>query len=58
MTKPQEEGKKFVVEYKEDGKVVSKWHYDYSKSKFGPILVEEFDLPTKPRKSKSKPKKL
>ena len=58
MSKPQEEGKKFVVEYIENGKVISKWHYDYEKSKFGPILVEEFDLPPKQRKSKSKPKKL
>lgn len=58
MAKAQDEPKKFVVEYKENGKVISKWHYDYEKFKRGPILVEEFNLPSKEKASKSKPKKL
>lgn len=46
---------KFVVEYKsDDGKLEARWHYDYSKTKAGPVLVENFDLPPKERKKKTK----
>ena len=49
---------KFVVEYKsDDGKLEARWHYDYSKTKFGPVLVEHFDLPPKEKKSKRKSRK-
>lgn len=56
MTK-QEIPTKFVVEYKsDDGKLEARWHYDYSKTKAGPVLVEHFDLPPKERKKKKKAK--
>jgi hypothetical protein len=43
---------KFIVEYFNDQKQVqSRWHYDYEKTKNGPVLVEEFNLPQKERKS-------
>jgi len=46
---------KFVVEYKDEkGKIVSKWHYDLNKFSRGPILTEDFDLPSKEKKSKRK----
>lgn len=49
---------KFVVEYRSDnGKLEAKWHYDYSKTKAGPVLVEHFDLPSKEKKSKRKSSK-
>jgi len=46
---------KFVREYKDDTtkKVVSRWHYDYSITKYGPVLVEELDLPPKERKKRT-----
>lgn len=46
---------KFVREYKDDTnkKVLSRWHYDYSIRKNGPVLVEEFDLPPKERKKRT-----
>lgn len=49
---------KFVREYKDDTnkKVLSRWHYDYSIRKSGPVLVEEFDLPPKERKKRTNKK--
>ena len=48
---------KFIVEYLNDEKQVeSRWHYDYSKTKSGPVLVEEFNFPQKERKSKESKK--
>lgn len=46
---------KFVREYKDDTnkKVVSRWHYDYSITKNGPILVEELGLPPKEKKKRT-----
>jgi len=46
---------KFVREYKDDTgkKVVSRWYYDYSITKNGPILTEELVLPPKERKKKT-----
>jgi len=47
---PQE---KFVIEYKtEEGKLDARWHYDYSVTRKGPVLVENFNLPQKERKKK------
>ena len=47
--------RKFVREYMDDTnkKVMSRWHYDYSITKSGPVLVEEFGLPSKERKKRS-----
>lgn len=56
MSKATEDRIKFVVEYKDDkGKVVARWHYDYTKNKFGPVLTEDLDLP-KQEKKKAKSK--
>lgn len=53
LTKNVEPTLKFIVEYKSsDGKVTDRWHYDLSKSKNGPILVENLELPKKERKSR------
>ena len=47
---------KFVVEYKDDEKKLSsRWTYDLNKNPYGPILVEEFNLP-RPEKRKRKKK--
>lgn len=35
-------------------KLESRWHYDLKKFRNGPILVEEFDLTEKEKKSKKK----
>lgn len=44
---------KFIREYKsEDGKLESRWHYDRTISLYGPILVEEFNLPRKEKTMK------
>ena len=40
--------------YDENKKLSSRWHYDLTKSKNGPIMVEHFNLPAKPKKIKSK----
>jgi len=40
--------------YDSDKKLSSRWHYDLTKSKNGPIMVEHFNLPSKPKKIKSK----
>lgn len=49
---------KFVREYRDEvtKKLTSRWHYDLSITKYGPVLVEEFDLPPKQRKKRSKKK--
>lgn len=48
---------KFVVEYRNDEKQIeSRWHYDYSKTKKGPVLVEELILPKKEKKKVGKDK--
>lgn len=49
---------KFVREYMDDTnkKVASRWHYDYSITKNGPVLVEEFALPPKEKKTRTKKK--
>ena len=44
---------KFVIEYRNyEKQVESRWHYDYSKTKRGPVLVEELLLPGKERKKR------
>jgi hypothetical protein len=52
---------KFVREYfsynseTREKKIDSRWHYDLNKQPYGPILVEEFNLP-RPEKKKRKKK--
>lgn len=57
MTKVTEQQSKYVIrEYYDDNKKLeSRWTYNYSVSKYGPVLVEEFNLPRKEKKSR-KPK--
>jgi len=44
---------KFVVEYfTHDKKLDSRWHYNYAKTKNGPVLVENFIVSEKGRKKK------
>lgn len=46
---------KFVREYHDDDKKLeSRWHYDLSVTKNGPVLVESFNLPKKEKKKKEK----
>ena len=55
MAKATEAQSKFIVEYKDEtGKLEARWHYDHEKNRFGPILVEEFNLPKKERTKKKK----
>lgn len=55
MAKATEVQSKFIVEYKDEtGKLDSRWHYDYAKFTFGPILVEEFNLARKDKSRKEK----
>lgn len=54
MAKHQEEQRKKIIEYKDEGKVVARWHYDLDVFTRGPILVEELALPPKQKRSKSK----
>ena len=42
--------------YDINNKLSSRWHYDLSKYKNGPIMVEHFNLPTNQAKIKSKVK--
>ena len=59
MTSPK--STKFVREYfsynaeTREKKIDSRWHYDLNKHPYGPILVEEFNLP-RPEKKKRKKK--
>ena len=45
---------KFVREYIDEAtkKLTARWHYDTSITKYGPVLVEEFGLPPKEKKSR------
>jgi hypothetical protein len=44
---------KFVIEYKdESGKVTDRWHYDRNIHPYGPILVENCNVPRKEKKAK------
>lgn len=54
MAKPVLEAPtKFVVEYfAEDKKLDSRWHYDYAKTKHGPVLVEDLSSLGKSKKKK------
>lgn len=57
LSKVTETPVKFVVEYKDDdGKVTDRWHYDRSKFPYGPILVENLELPQKEKKSRKNKK--
>lgn len=50
---------KFVREYRDEvtKKITSRWHYDLSINKYGPILVEDLEeLPPKERKKRTKKK--
>ena len=49
---------KFVREYKDEvtKKITDRWHYDLTINKYGPILVENFELPPKERKKRTKKK--
>ena len=40
--------------YDSDNKLSSRWHYDLTKYKNGPVMVEHFNLPAKQKKIKSK----
>lgn len=40
--------------YDDDKKLDARWHYDLNVTKNGPVLVENFNLPRKERKKKSK----
>jgi hypothetical protein len=57
---PIEKPTKFVREYytfsweTREKKIDSRWHYDLKKFPYGPVLVEEFNLPAKEKKSKKK----
>lgn len=53
----QETPTKFTVEYfTEDKKIDARWHYDYSKTKNGPVLVENFNIPQQEKVVKKKKK--
>lgn len=53
----QETLTKFTVEYfTEDKKIDARWHYDYSVTKNGPVLVENFDLPKQQKVARKKKK--
>jgi hypothetical protein len=55
LIKPVEQPTKFVREYKDHtGKVTDRWHYDLTKFRNGPIMVENLDLPVKEKVSKKK----
>jgi hypothetical protein len=55
MSKAEDKPKKFIQEHtNEQGKLISRWHYDLTKFRNGPILCENFDLPPKEKKSKQK----
>lgn len=44
---------KFVIDYYNNEKQLeSRWHYNYEKTKNGPVLVEEFLLPKKEKEKK------
>ena len=46
---------KIIREYRDDdGKLSSRWYYDYAKFKNGPVLVEEFNIPPKEKKQRVK----
>ncbi len=47
---------KYVIReyYGDDKKLESRWIYDYSITKNGPISVEEFNLPRKEKKKRQK----
>ena len=49
---------KFVREYTDEvtKKLTARWHYDLLINKYGPTLVENFDLPPKERKKRTKKK--
>ena len=50
--------KKFVIEFKDENTkaVVARWHYDYSITKNGPILTEDFSEPPQEVQSKKQKK--
>ena len=54
MAKAVDTPSKYVIrEYYDDSKKLeSRWTYNYSVFKNGPILVEEFNLPKKEKKSR------
>lgn len=55
LTKNPTPNLKFIVEYKNnDGKITDRWHYDLSKFRNGPVLVENLEVPPKERRSKKK----
>lgn len=57
LTKNTEAPIKFVVEYFDENKnVTDRWHYDRNKFPFGPILVENLELPKKEKKSRKSKK--
>lgn len=49
-----ETSSKYVIReyYNDEKKLESRWIYDYSITKNGPISVEEFNLPRKEKKSR------
>lgn len=57
------ESTKFIREYftydfdTRTKKLDSRWHYDYSKFRNGPVLVEDFSAPTKEKRKKKVDKK-
>lgn len=56
MTKTDIQSKYIIREYYDDDKKLeSRWTYNYDTFKNGPVLVEQFNLPRKEKKSR-KPK--
>jgi hypothetical protein len=55
LSKQIDPQRKFIVDYKDDeGKLESRWHYDYSITRAGPHFVENFNLPRKEKVAKNK----
>ena len=55
LSKQVEQPLKFTREYKDStGKVTERWHYDLTKFRNGPIVVENLDLPAKEKVGKKK----
>jgi hypothetical protein len=52
----QETPSKYVIReyYNDEKKLESRWTYNYSVFPYGPILVEEFNLPRKEKQKKEK----
>lgn len=55
MAKTDPNNRYVIREYYDDSKKLdSRWYYDYEISRNGPVLVENFDLPKKEKKTRAK----